>query len=691
MKAATRRAAAFIFMLAAATAACSGSSKPGGAEDTHGPWTFDIPTPPDDTVGGGDTAVADVEPSDNAPFDKPDGTEPPDEVGQLLFVQPMGDDRVACDATVRPHCTIIYQSFGERELEVLYTVNGEPRSGKTVQFEIIGAGEAPAPSAEQASLEALSTYTTGDGIGRMELTIHDATEPFQFAVKVWVPSDRDAGTLYFDVLLDPKGQPPLTVVFEYNGRQRVEEVQVKLFRQDGAPRSVACADLDLDHLPTADVIAPTTGLQQSAVFPNDAFPNLETDTPQRYTILAFGSRDDVARISGCNDVDGEVRWNYGKTVILPLTDVPPRLVGVYEVKSEFDLVSALPDNVEVVVNTILGFFDNPAGQLVLLICQLGGQSGALNDLCGYVFTDPENPDINDLTMIGDVIVQILNALLQGILEDNGLGDILFVGRDIGDILKHLTFTSLIEFEEEPDPLTGLMPAAACHDDWQCVQYRWTYNVPNCPNPQQPDCGMNQFCFAAIGMNVVTADFSAGVNVTESPTGLPPYSLLTVDPHGLNIKYGMLMNYLIQKELLPLIAGDGSDGGPVIDSYEKFIKSLIAGKECLFLDTCCADFAASVLDQTGDVVSETLIIGACEALVEYGSAYLENLLLGLDANTENTFVIGTPSGDPCRIYDDNDDLVIDTLGKQTEPCRWDALIRLFNSDVHVDATFVGIRD
>jgi hypothetical protein len=279
-----------------------------------------------------------------------------------------------------------------------------------------------------------------------------------------------------------------------------------------------------------------------------------------------------------------------------------------------------------------------------------------------------------MTYVGDVTSQILNAILYGLLKDTVGSDIFKVGQDVGSMLEDLEIHSTMEFKQEPDK-TGHLPEQFNEEVWHTVRYKWSLGVDCLPGT---DCGWQQFSLYQVGQEVVEANFEAQVD---------DLYYLTIYPHPLNLKYGALVNYIIEKQVLPAIAGNGTDGYPKVDSYEELLGALLAGKDCLKMMDCCDQFAEEVTSQAGGM-TESLVSGACSALIQMGSDYLRNYLLSLDTSTGDAFVIGTKS--ECLMIDSDEDQDIDTLGLLTAPCLWDVQLDLGGTVYHVDATFTGER-
>ncbi|MGM0574529.1 MAG: hypothetical protein ACQEXJ_02175 [Myxococcota bacterium] len=626
---------------------------PGTLEDTN--------TPPDaqpDTPHEEDTFV-------------PDDGPPTPVVRRLEFVEAFGDDQTPCQGTDR--CAFFVSYSQERTLEVRYTEDGEPVQDQAVNFELVedpdGVGH----------LNTLSAYTNGDGVGGVQVS---AANPqiAQFAVKASVDHEG-VPPLYFDILITPKGQVPLTVVGEYAGSNfEVTNYTVRLYRQDGSG-SPGCDDLEtLYEDTTANWQSPVTNFPQSVS--KQEFAGLEEDGTQMYTILAYSQKPqgDTVLAWGCDDVEGEVKWGYSTTVEVTLEDRPPQYSGTYTVTSVFNLVSALPDEVEDIVNSVLNIFQSPVGGLLTLACNLGEDVSVLDDLCGFVFDDPSEPSLDNLTSTGNIIVDIVDALIKGAAEGSTFGDVLTGGGDVADILTAFQVNGTITIAEPPDE-TGFWEEGSIVETWDGVTVKWSLGE-NCNPLTNENCGKKNFSFYAIQDEPpVSSTFTAYVENTWD---------FYIDLHPVDIKYGALLNYIVEAVVLPLLAGDGSDGLPVIDSYDKLIASLLGGKECLMPgaeQTCCETFTDDVLSGGGSI-GESLVMSACEAIIQVGSTYIEDQLVSLDADTGESFVIGTLGS--CKFIDADKDRIVDGFGTKSSPCDWDVQVNVFGSASTIDAVFWASR-
>jgi hypothetical protein len=612
-------------------------------------------------------------------------------IGLLEYFEPYGDDNKQCQGFKDPpandqkidHCYFEMSYTQERTFKVVYLEELKPIPSQEIQWELLNAND-PDTGNPIATIDAKSSGTNNDGIASVKVTTYDIMG--QFAIKASAINPKfKIPPLYLDIVVIPKQAAPLTVKFKHEGAAAFDVVKAYLFLQN--PQKLpGCKELDpTKPLPAADKASQEfNDLTQVAKF--QGFPDLTPEHPLMYSIVATGYKVNGPVLAyGCNDVDGLVEYGKAKVVTIVLHDVPPIYKGKYEIINHFDMISALPDDVEAVVNIIIDFFNSPTAGLMELTCILKDQASVLEDLCKNFFQDPDNPDIKKLSTVGTIVQQVVDAILYSLLKDNVGGDILFTGKDVGNILRDLEIHSTITLKAEPDS-TGFFSEDKTQEEWHTVSIQWTLGE-DC-NPLDPDCGKKSFSFNAIGQDVVMADFEAQVDGYV----LGKFDKLVIYPHSLNFKYGAFLNFIIEKFVLPMIAGDGSDGLPVVDSYEKFLGSLVGGKDCLVFNDCCEVFAEQVAAQAGDWV-KNLIDSGCEMLIPLAAEYLRQFLLGLDADTGDTFTTATKEGAPCTLYDVDNNQVIDTWGKENPAearCHWDVKLKLGSVLALFDAEFWGKR-
>jgi len=636
----------------------------------------------------------------------PDGVAYPD-FGLLEYYEQYGDNQQVCWGFEDPpqnnfkidHCTFEMSYNTDRTFKVLYFEDGKPIPSQEIAWELVNALD---PDTDQpiAQIDAKASGTNAEGVASVKVTTFDRVG--QFALKAKAVSNKfSIPPLFFDIVVNPKSVEPLTVKLQYQGAAQPDPFKVFLFLQD--EHSVpGCADLDpTGTLPIADKASgELTSTTQSAKFMG--FADLTPDNPLMFTIIATGyDHNGPVLAYGCNDLEGMIEFGKSTIVTIVLKDVPPKYMGTYEVVNHFDMTSALPDDVEVVVNFIIDFLNSPSAGLMSLTCLLKDQASVLEDLCKNFFNDPDDPDIEDLSFIGGIVQQVVDAILYSLLKDSVYGDILFTAKDVGNILREVEIHSTIKIKQEPDA-TGYIPMEATEEEWHTLTLQWTLGE-DC-NPTDPDCGLKSFSFNAIGQDVVVSQFEARIALNmDQFANQSIFDKLVIYRHPLNFKYGAFLNFMIEKFVLPMVAGDGSDNLPVVDSYEKFFMSLVGGKVCLQANNCCTVFAESIAAQAGDW-TKSMIKSGCDILIPLAADYLRDFLLGLDADTGDTFTLSTKGEDgnqgaspesavPCTLYDDDNDQEIDKWGRQepdTMRCQWDVLLKLGGTDVFFDADFWGTR-
>lgn len=611
---------------------------------------------------------------------------------QLLFAMPDGnkDDYGGfCDEL----CKLSIHQNGLRKLYVKYTVGGKPAEGVIVKFALKDA-------ASQMGTVLLENAVTDEaGIAYSEVKSH--TDLGTFDVVAAVPDDPDVGGKLFELHVTSKAKGPLQVRLHYLGASNPFEytwLKVQLAVQDpgGAP---ACKDIDYGESPATvgvDVVKTQwespSNLQwdQPWTVTYKVFPGWVKDEvakaggPVHFTVLGIARKSSGGPVmaGGCVDTGATVTWNpqtasvEGDDVLVIVKDVPPRLKGTYDMTTHLDLLSILPDTVEFVFKSIFDILTDPIAGVLSMACKLGGSS--LDSFCGLVFEDVKKPAIDNLKQpFGALIVKFLNAIIYGFLPDpvkKGLD----TGADLGKILTNLEMGGTIKILKEPDN-TGFLAKDFTEDEWTSITYKWSLGQ-SC-SPKDPNCGKKTFPINAFQQKSIVGHFDLQRNALKSE--------LEIFEHGLVVKWGALVNYIVQKQLLPAITSSGNDpNAPVIDSYEKLIKSLLADKQCLFKDTCCDDFGKA-MEQKQSLVKASFLSGVCEAMVKMGTAYLEAQLNALDVDTSkgDSMVISTQQ---CPLFDINANQYIDRIGAPSDPCSWNMKLKIGGSAQTLDATFYATR-
>jgi len=609
---------------------------------------------PDGTVG--DT-INDPEDSSVGPQDIDSNIE----TYSLKFDQAAGDDNISCENSV--HCAIFLSYNSSRTLNVVLKGDDKPLAGRLISFAIENDPD------DLGHVTAYTAYTNGSGVAGIQVKANQSI-PGAFTVKASI-DEPGVAPLYFDISITPKGVVPLTVVADYAGNRPLVTYTTKLYLQgEGQPD---CADLEkLYSQETAHYQSPPTNMTQSVKFTE--FVGLKDGGPQKYTVLAYALNPTGAVWAwGCDSENAEVVYGYSTTVSVDLVDIPPVYKGTYEVTSYFDFISALPDEAEPYVNLVLDFFGSPTESLLGLMCMI--PSDTLGEFCGFLFDDEDAP-----TVTGDIVMQLVDAIIVGLTKDTVWGDVMASGADVASMLQQFEMGGIITFKDQPDA-AGVWTQDVTEESWDTVVVKWSLDA-NCDPFVDDDCGKMQFSLGAIDQQgAVSGSFTASVANEWD---------LTIDEHPIDLKYGAILNYVIESQLLPIMTGWEAGDTFKIDTYEEFLQYILAGKECFepgFGKTCCEAFAENLANNAG-TIGENLAESACDLLTELGAAYIEQQLVGLTADTGEAFVIGT--AEPCKFYDANDDMIVDGFGTKAKMCTWKATIDFGSSSTTMDADFFATR-
>lgn len=580
-------------------------------------------------------------------------------------------------------CKLQSNQNGIRKLYVQVTSGGVGVANVPVRFQL--ADPAAAIGLGEVLLE--TTLTDENGVAMTEVKSGNQVGVYDVVASVAEVDPEQIPPLIFEMHVLSKAKGPLTVTLHYlglNNPLELSDLRVRLVQQ-AAPGQPACVDLDLgDVLPTAQWESPPIGWDKPWAVTYPPFvtwvqkEQSKTGLPVSFTVLGIARKSsaDMVRAAGCLDTGATVTWNpqtqalEGDSVTLVVKDLPPRLKGVYEMTTKLDLLSVLPEPVEFAFKAIFDILSDPIAGILSLACKLG--SGTLDSFCGLIFENPKTPAIDDLKQpFGSLIVKFLDSIIFGFLPQP-VKDGLTAGSDLGKILTDLEMGGIIELNKEPDA-NNFLSSKDTKDEWMSITYKWSLGQP-CP-PKDPNCGKKTISFAQFQNEAIIGHFDL--------TRQPILSTIDIAKHGLLVKWGALVSFLVQKQLLPLLTGN-----PKIDSFEYMIKSLLAGQACIDKDTCCADFAKQLAGQQS-LVGESFLSGVCEALVKLGAGFIDSQLASLDTDTSQGEAMTIWTKD-CPIFDDDQNQIIDTLGKVSLPCKWNMTFKIGGNPVALDAVFWAVR-
>ena len=631
----------------------------------------------DEDVTGG------VEQTDSAPAPDADIAEDAAEPKILLRYAMPDNNKDDFGGVCDQLCKLQSNQNGIRKLYVQVTSGGVGVGSVPVRFQL----KDPVAAAGLGEVLLETTLTDENGVAQTEVKSGNQIGVYDVVASIAEVDPEQVPPVIFEMHVLSKAKGPLTVTLHYlglNNPLELADLRVRLVQQ-AAPGQPACADLDLgDVLPTAQWESPPIGWDKPWAVTYPPFvtwvqkEQSKTGQPVSFTVLGIARKtsSDMVRAGGCLDTGATVSWNpqtqalEGDSVTIVVKDLPPRLKGVYEMTTKLDLLSVLPDPVEFAFKAIFDILSDPIAGILSLACKLG--SGTLDSFCGLVFENPKTPAIDDLKQpFGALIVKFLDSIIFGFLPQP-VKDGLTAGSDLGKILTNLEMGGIIELQKEPNA-NNFLSSKDTKDEWMSITYKWSLGQP-CP-PKDPNCGKKTISFAQFQNEAIVGHFDL--------TRQPILSTIDIAKHGLLVKWGALVSFLVQKQLLPLITGNTK-----IDSFELMIKSLLAGQACVDKDTCCADFAKQLASQQS-IVGESFLTGVCEALVKLGAGFIESQLASLDTDTSKGEAMTIWTKD-CPIFDDDQNQIIDTLGKVSLPCKWNMTFKIGGNPVALDAVFWAVR-
>jgi len=604
-------------------------------------------------------------------------------VGVLSFAMAKDDFGGICDTA----CGLILTQNAVRPIAVKYLVDGKPKADTLIQFALKD------PNNKLVEVSTPNVPVDDKGVGQCDLK--SGGDLGTVDVVASVPDDPAAGQLVFTLHVQSKAKGPPSITLHYTGNQALQDfgiIQVRLTKQE-KPGTPACKDIDLGdkaNLPSAAWQSPQL-LKWDKPW-SISYPQFPPWVQQQggdvtFTVVGIAAKlqGSSPLAGGCLDTGFTVKYNAttksieGESVTVNVVDLPPRLKGVYDLMSTINLVSILPPAVANVLNDLFDILKDPVAGVLSLACKL--TNGKLDSFCAFIFDDPKKPNINDLKQpFGGIIVKFLDAILLTFLPEN-IKTGLATSKDLANIFTDLHVGGTIEIKAEPDN-AGFLDKAQTKDTWSTVTYQWTLGAA-C-NKNDPNCGKKTFNIEAFQADAIVGHFDLWRDVLKST--------VKIGQHALNVKWGALVNYIVQKQLLPAVTADPKNpGAPPIDSYEKLIKSLLGSKLCLVKDTCCEDFGKQLAGKQS-IVGADFLAQTCEILVTLGTGYLEAQLTGLDAQSGDPasgkgLLLGTVD---CPIFDADGDQFIDAIGASSQHCNWDMTLNLGGKTANIQSKFYALR-
>lgn len=274
--------------------------------------------------------------------------------------------------------------------------------------------------------------------------------------------------------------------------------------------------------------------------------------------------------------------------------------GTYTMHSTFDLATNMPGTAGKVVNTIIAATDDASDPTLWILDQLIAQLPDGNPIESGIksaleFTEP-------------AIASYLNGRLLDFAPDF-VSKMVLVGRDFGDIAKHVGLTETLQLAGSAGSYTAVHSVVGVHVVLgnQTVDIALaSYHIPD----------------VVVGNVAVTMD---------------PNGQLTIAAHDVPLAYGQLLRLGLDAGILPLL-----------DSKWHSLNDLLAAE----ID--CQAIAGAIVDQFG-IGSKPSLAAACSAGLSAGAGFVYNQIAAIDSTALRFAINGT-----ARAVDKNGDRQIDEI-------------------------------
>lgn len=559
------------------------------------------------------------------------------------------------DGTCTPAETICTDDVtfnGGRKLKVqLIGGEGEPVTNTTVKFEILEN------DAGMTNLTAANAATDGEGIAEVDLRAGAMAGTVRVQAST---NDPNVNTVEFLISVNPKDAASFNVNFVEIGDSDIKNVDVFLFDENTAcdafmnnPRSLTAQYTD------------TGEASASGELPTVVFAGIPNGTAFTVGARAYlRSNDEVEVAMGCLPASEEGRIQAGSpvTVTVPLLKHIPYVQGDYRATHNFNLVDALPETWQTVINLIgtvvsdpgafivgCGEEDPMTGELMPTNdcpAPTAGIVGLLQDFLpdSGVFGDLKEAidGFLDSEFVREVARNVINDAVKDFLQNNDsipswVGDGIQITDDIYKTLRNFRVVATLRVTSQPTYLVDesgmpqsdeqgrLIATWETKDNehiWEDLVFYWKQG---CADDAPPECG------EAVEIdpnNVSTEDFVQGTWKGSLIDG----SILHIDEHSLSLNYGTLLLTILEKVALPQIFGD-----PAVNSIEAMLDKIID----------CDSLADTVDGQIGG--TRGIVKTLCGQLKTQASDALRDYVATLVLDGDERFVIGTPDGKGCQLY------------------------------------------
>lgn len=497
---------------------------------------------------------------------------------------------------------LVGEHFSVQAKVIDYQENG-PAAFYPVRFRVIDSS--PLCDTTPPCAQFLAGEGTTDENGRVSVTLSAGEQGNQSYVLEL--DGAKAEPVMMDVQVNDLPTGDLRVRFNYEGEVAIHSLNVRVTQGFNS-----CTQFSAVAPWNNDIVG------QNTVTGVDSMVNfgpLQIAPTYQVFATALGPTNHLTA-AGCVDAVHVLPDEQGTTeVTLNLYILALNPAGTYDTVNHFDFTGAIPGQAGEIVNLIVNIFYDPGAVIIDLVKELVSQyiGSWVTDLAFGLFEDA----------LADLVTNWL-------LDVPFLEDFFTIGQDLVQIVKNLEMTSQLKISKlgSDYSIQGLQ-------NWLGITLYWKLGCPKEGEPgYDPACGAHPFSL----LDLQNTDFPMDLISGQFTGMIANYDYLIIDTHKIEINYGKLILFVINKMLLPAISD--------YDSLTDLLYSLI---DCHAVAT---GFVGDILDAIG--IDSSTVEGFCNQAEAFLLGPIESIIGGL-AIDSRLRVHGK-----CRMLDENDDLIVDKL-------------------------------
>lgn len=503
-----------------------------------------------------------------------------------------------------PELNLTVEDHLSVRVKVIDYLTSQPAKSYAVTYKVI---ESNPPCDQGADCgHFLVTEGTTDNQGNASVTFNaGVTGNVTYVIEMSGPQAYPE-TLEIKVHALPTGT--LKVKFNYGGEVAIHDVKVRVskgFKSCMQFSPIAPWTTDLVHEKVVSSTQSTPTFEDMSLLP----------TYQVFA-TALGPTGHLTA-AGCIDAVHLIPSETGNTeVTLNLYLLTLNPAGTFDTVNKFDFTDAIPEGqVGDIINLIIDIFYDPGAVIIDLIKTLVSQyiGSWVTDLAFGLFEDA-----------------LANLVTNWLLNNSPdfIQDFFVIGQDLVQIVTNLEVNSKLKISK-----LGSDYSVAGQQSWIGLTLYWKLGCDK-DAPDYETCGAHPFSLEDLGNTDFPMDLIAG----QYTALIANYDRMVIDTHKIEINYGKLILFVINKLLLPAISN--------FDSLTDLLYSLI---DCAAL---AAGFVGDVLSAIG--IDAAQVEGFCNSAENFLLGPIEGLIgsLALDSRLR---VHGK-----CRLVDEDDDLIVDSL-------------------------------